>query len=160
MRNKKDCKKYGLAITNYVLGEKINVTPGELFSHLLVCKKCREELFDWQNNIAVLGAEEYHNRPEVKKETESLIRKLKKELTSQPRPGKKPINTKLEITSAAEKIYNCVKTNGKIALPVIRQKTGLIDYPFYEAVGSLVIKEKLILIKDKNNRPTHLSPRA
>lgn len=157
-----DCEKYGIAITNYALDEKLNMSRQELFNHLLKCKKCREELFDWQNSIAVLRAEEYHNRPEVKKKTEELIRELKKEMIKSTPP---PTDIKVEIDSAAEAIYKFVKdyTGGssdkKVAIPMIRNETGLVDYPFYEAMGVLTINEKVTYTKDKDNRPSYVSPR-
>jgi len=68
-------------------------------------------------------------------------------------------SAKWEIDSAAEKIHNFVKAytgsrrDKKVAIPVIRKGTGFVDYPFYEAMGSLVTNEKFILTKDKDNRP-------
>jgi len=62
------------------------------------------------------------------------------------------IDTEKIIGSAAEKIYQCLKTNGPICIPELRQKTGILDYPFYEAIGRLD-REKKITIKGFNNQP-------
>lgn len=78
------CEKYELAITNYVLGEKIQMLKGELFNHLRTCPNCRADLKDWQATHSVMRAEAYDSKPEVKARSEAFIKKL----VNQPLPDR------------------------------------------------------------------------
>jgi hypothetical protein len=82
MAKKNNCEKYGLAITNYVLGEKMPMPKEELFDHLKTCAKCRADLADWENNYAVLQARQSDSKPEVRKQWEEFLKNL-----GQPAPG-------------------------------------------------------------------------
>ena len=160
---KNSCKKYELAITNFVLGEETKIPREELINHLRVCANCREDIKEWRATYAVMRAKEYDSRPEVKEKWDNFLKELTAgKLTSKPaRQSALEVATdaKREIDSAAEKIHNFVKAytgsrrDKKVAIPVIRKGTGFVDYPFYEAMGSLVTNEKLTLTKDKDNKP-------
>ena len=80
--------------------------------------------------------------------SKALIRQLKQELTGQPLPGERLIDTKLVIGSAAGRLYNILKENGKVAIPTIIQKTGLKEYYVHQAIGWLACQEKVRLSKD------------
>jgi len=165
MLNKKKaigCKDYGIAITNYVLGEDLGMPVEELYTHLRNCKKCLDELIDWRDTYAVMRSEAYHKKPETQKKFQELLEKIKnlpvteaEPLLSQP--TETPINVEWEIGSAAGKIYDFLKGNGKVFIPVLRDKTGLVNYPFYEAIGWLAREEKVTLTKDKDGKPEYVS---
>jgi len=140
------CKKYGLAITDYVLGEKMDITKEELIDHLRACAKCRSDLKNWQATYAVMRAKEYDSRPEVKARMESFI----KELVNQPIPGEKPIDVKWELGSAAGKIYRVLEENGKVSIAVIKEKTGLKDYHLHQGIGWLAAQGKIQMSRDEH----------
>ncbi len=149
---KTKCKRYAQAITDYVLGEEIDMPKEELMGHLKECAKCQQEATNWQDFQNALRVKEYHARPEVKEKWDRFI----SELTS-PAPAKAPSDARADIDSATEKIYQCLKANDKIAIPVLRKETELMDYPFYEAMGVLITNRKVIVDKDKDNRPAYVS---
>jgi len=152
MKKKTKCKRYAQAITDYVLGEEIDMPKEELMGHLKECAQCRQEATNWQDFQNALRVKEYHARPEVKEKWDRFI----SELTS-PAPAcvptdvgtGRPIDAKGEITLAAGKIYDYLKRTGKVPRPVLREETGLRGEPFYETIGWLVMTEKVLLYEDK-----------
>ena len=77
METKKDvCTKYDLAITDYVLGEEMDITEAQLAKHLKTCKKCRADLADWQDSVALLRAEAYAQKPKTKERFKALMKKI------------------------------------------------------------------------------------
>lgn len=155
------CKRYAQAITDYVLGEEIDVPKEELTAHLNECTQCREELTNWQDFQDMLRVKEYHNRPEVKEKWDRFIG----ELVSQPiqssthpdRIGTKlppVIDTERIVGLAAGGIYDCLKKNGPIPLTRIRKNTGLEGYPFYEALGWLN-REKKVIVRGRDEQPEY-----
>lgn len=163
MKGKNNCEKYGIAITNYALDEEMNVSRQELFNHLLRCKQCREELFDWQNNIAVLRAEEYHNNQEVKNKTEELIRELRKEMIKsmpviEPLPGEQVLDHDEDIGNAARKLWYYLAQNGKIKLNDLKRKAKLPVDIFHQALGWLARGNQIHRTRVKNATFTYLAP--
>ncbi|MFH1226733.1 MAG: winged helix-turn-helix domain-containing protein [Planctomycetota bacterium] len=155
------CEKYELAITNYVLGEQMNISDDELFNHLRQCKKCREHLYDWQNTYAAMRTKEYFSRPETKKKMADMIENVKKEVlsaTSIPTNKKKLVDVKWEIGSAAGKIYNILKESGELPIPALVAKTGLKEYHVQQAVGWLAGQEKILLHRDDKTAYVSLNP--
>lgn len=170
-----NCKRYAQAITNSVIGEKIDVTKEELAQHLRKCPKCQKEASNWQDVCDFIRVKEYHARPEVKAKWDNFLNELTAcptpsfrragKLTSKPATATARVirDAKWEIISAAEKIHDFVKdyANGdltkKVAYPVIREETGFRDYPFHEAMSHLVTNDKLILTKGKDNRPEYVA---
>jgi len=155
---KNKCQKYEKAITHYVTGEEMGMTKKELFEHLKGCKNCRRDLTEWQDTYAVMCAESFSKTPQgqakMQKDLTALKEMMKK--TSLPieksipaRPAKAGGDTKWEIKSAAERIYQVLKENGKTPIPVLRKKAELFDFPFYEALGALADQGRAILHKDK-----------
>jgi len=159
------CDKYAISITNYVLGEKIDVPEAELAEHLKSCEKCRAEFTDWQNVYATLRTEAYHKKPEVKAKWEKFI----KELVNQPasldfsalpppcRIGKVDETQRKALEEAKKKIFlasgklcQFLKTNGPTPLMKLRKGTGLISDPFYETMGWLTMNEIVVPTSGKN----------
>jgi len=147
------CQKYGIAITDYVLGEPMDISYEELLNHLKECAACRKDFADWRSTYAALKTEAYHKTPEAKKRYAELLEKIKN-LPASPAggpaaPKDKPIDDELVLGSAAEKVYNALKGNGKIAYPVLREKAGLKGEPFYEASGWLAKEKKIRRTRDE-----------
>lgn len=174
IKAKNPCKKYELAVTDYVLGQAMKMPKEELWEHLKTCKNCRRDFADWQDTYTVMKTEAYYNKPEgkqkMKESFEALKRRMAPPVKNEARLTEKPVgqasvptDAKWEIGSAAETIYNFVKdstgssSDKNIAIRVIRKRTDLVNYPFYEAMGSLVTNEKVTLIKDKDNRPEYVA---
>lgn len=148
------CKKYGMAITNYVLGEKIDVPEDELFNHLRQCKQCRDEISNWQDFNAVLSTDQYHSRPEVIEKWNRFIRAM----TNQPerfadvKPGEKVIlDDNKDIGKSAGMLWNMLGKYGKTPVIQLPFKAGLTFDIAYGAMGWLA-KEKKIhrIIEEKN----------
>jgi len=144
MKNHK-CDKYEIAITDYVLGEEMDITKQELLEHLRSCEKCLKDLSNWQNIYGTLRTEAYHNRPEVKAKWEAFI----KEVTSKPLAeikkiaGEKAVNTDVVVGGAAGAIWRVVAYNGKIAMLNLKQETKLPDKTFERAIGWLLREDKV-----------------
>ena len=139
------CEKYELAITNYVIGEKIDIPQTELFEHLAKCRSCQDDLRNWRATYATMRAKEYDSRPEVKQKNEAFI----KELVYQNNGTKRtPIDFKWDAGSAAGKVYNALKGNGELPIPVLVQKTGLKEYNIHQAIGWLAKEGKIQGNKD------------
>ena len=153
--NANPCEKYELAITNYAMGEDMPISKDELFEHLRNCVKCRADLVDWQDTYASWRTEATVSQPEAKKRMDVLIEQFK----SSAQVEKAPTDVKVEIDSAAGKIQKVLKTHGETPIQELRQKTGLVDYPFYEAMSWLVMNDKAVYTKDQDNRPSYVSPR-
>jgi len=157
MKNK--CKKYGIAITDFVLGEEMDITRKELFNHLRKCADCRADLSNWQTTYAALRTEAYHKTPEAKKRMEELWEKIKN-LPASPSHSELPplcLGVKVDETQrkaleeakkkiflASGKVCQFLKINGATPLMELRQGTGLINKPFYETMGWLTMNEIVV----------------
>ena len=60
---KDPCEEYGLAITNFVIGEKMNMTKERLFEHLRQCQKCQDDLRNWKATHAAMRATALDSSP-------------------------------------------------------------------------------------------------
>ena len=67
-------------------------------------------------------------------------------------------DTDWEIGLAAREIYNCLKANGPIPIPLVRMKTRLTDYPFRESVGWLAREGKIAILGDPKTGYASLNP--
>jgi hypothetical protein len=171
-----NCKEFEMDLTDYVMGETTFLTKEKqeaLFEHLRKCDQCRAELWNWKEVLAMMKTKSAMAKPEHQKKINELIKRLHEEtdksadspansgkmpVASETQLAKNNITTKWEIGSAAGKIYNCLKANGPaMPIPLIREKTGLWDFPFYEAVGWLAKEEKVTLTKDKDGKPAYAS---
>ncbi|MDI6788802.1 MAG: winged helix-turn-helix domain-containing protein [Planctomycetota bacterium] len=156
---KKDpCEKYGLAITNYVLSEDMGMTKEELFEHLKGCKNCRKDLTEWRDTVTVMRMETFSKTQEGKAKMHQDLTKLKERIKTEvvepsvPTTLPPPINSEKIVGTAAGQIYNCLKGNGPMPIPVLKVKTKLEDYPFYGAMGWLD-REGKIIVRGIGNQP-------
>jgi len=166
--NKKDkaknpCEKYELAITDFVMGREMKMPKEELLEHLKTCKNCRRDLTDWQDTYTVMKTEAYYNTSEGKKKMKDSFEALKRKMAGVekeiPKTLPPVIDTKWLVGSAAGKILDCLRKNGFVmAIPELRHKTGLVDYPFYEGIGWLD-REKKVIVRGHNNQPEYVELR-
>jgi hypothetical protein len=152
---KDKCEKYGIAITNYVLGEDLRMPQEELMAHLRECKSCLNELETWQDQYALMRTEAYHSKPENKAKMAKMLGNLKKQvfgINAVCTAGKDEtvINTEWEIGSAAGEIYRYVEKKGKSSTIQIIKDTNLNLSLVDQGIGWLA-KEKKICVSYKDN---------
>ena len=124
----------------------MDISRNELFEHLKICPKCRQDLKDWKVTYGILRAKAYNQKPEVKIRLQELL-----DLSSYhiAKGGNKIIiDVKWEIGSAAGKVYKLLEANGEMPISVIIEKTGLKEYHVQQAIGWLAGQEKIIITKD------------
>jgi len=140
-----ECKKYGIAITNFVLGEDLRMPPAELYHHLRDCPKCRAELEDWQAVYATMRTEAYHKTPEAKQKYQELLEKIRQ----LPGPvSRRPIDFDTQVGDAAGAIWRLLAKNGEARIDELPKQVNLPDYLVLEAVGWLARENKLMGFKD------------
>jgi len=145
---KDKCEKYGIAITNYVLGEDLGMPQEELFAHLRECKQCLNELIDWQDKYALMRTEAYHAKPENEEKMKKMFENLKKQVfgvntTCTVSKGETLINTEWEIGSAAGTIYRYVEVKGKSSTIQIIRDTNLNLSLMDQGIGWLAHEKKI-----------------
>jgi len=154
----KQCEKYKLDLLDYATGETTFLTKEkqeQLFDHLRKCAACRKNLYGYESIYALAITEAHTQQPEFRKRMDALIEQFQSSAPAKPAST----DVKTEIDTAAGKIREVLKTHGETPIPDLRQKTGLVNYPFYEAMSWLVMNDKAIYTKDQDNRPIHVSPR-
>jgi len=147
------CKKYELAITNFVLGEETKIPREELINHLRVCANCQEDLKEWRATYAVMRAKEYDSRPEVKEKWDNFL----KELTA----GKLTSKEKAPVTTC----QNHISPKGKIVsveelfsgqTGIVRKtigKHGIVNFDELPAKSNLppgIAYGAMVLLAQKN----------
>jgi len=171
----KKCNLFALDLMHLSTNELNEIKDlSDLKSHLKECKNCQKKL----KKLIDVDVFTFLARPrseKFKRGMAKLSERIKAESVRLRSPKSKPIpsagsgvskaepltDAKTEIISAAGKIYDFVKdyTNGdptkKVAYPVIRDRTGYRDWPFYEAMSNLITNDKLTVDKGKENRPAY-----
>ena len=162
---KNDCEKYELAITNFVLGEKMNIPEAELFNHLAKCKSCQGDLRNWRTTHAMLCAKEYDSRPEVKAKNEAFIKNLVYGKQDKPTithpditPGRVLIDIKNEVKQDVKTVYSILKTHGELPLPSIVEKANLKEYRVRNAICCMGLNDMVLLSKDNKTAYAKLQP--
>jgi len=158
---REDCKKYELAITNYVLGQALKVPKETLWEHLKTCRACRRDFADWQDTYEVMKTEAYYNTPAGQQKMKESFQALKKRMTppqSVGVPGRIPIDIRGNIKQTARTLYDLLKTNGETSVPVLVEKTRLKEYYIQQAIGWLGGNEKITLAKDDKTAYVRLLP--
>jgi hypothetical protein len=146
----KKCKSFAIDLMHFSANEVKEIKDlTALLEHIKECSACCEKL----DKLRAVNTFSFLTKPRSAKYQDKM-NKLIQRIRSESRSGN---NTKSEIEQAAGKIYKCLKSNGKMPIQVIRKKTGLVDFPFYEAMGVLVTNEKVNLTKDKDGRPAYVS---
>jgi len=160
---KNNCKRYGQAITDYVLGEEIDCPKEELMSHLKACAKCRAELTNWQDFQNALRVKEHHSRPEVKEKWDRFIRELVS--PSQPaESGRAPaehrgiLNIEEKVGAPAGILYQALARNGEVKIEHLPQITELPPPKAYSAFGWLACQKKVVMRQDDKGTYVALTP--
>jgi len=170
---KNECEKYELAITNFVLGEKMNISESELFNHLAKCKNCQGDLRNWRATHAVLCAKEYDSKPEIKQRNEAFIKNLvygkhgESPKTTGPVAGKPElpgnrilIDIKSQVMQDTKTLYNILKTDGEQSLPILVKKSNLKEYRVKNAICCMGIHDMVVVSKDDKTAYVKLQPGA
>jgi len=174
------CKDFSLDLmhlsTNEI--EEIKDLPA-LKEHIKKCPACRKKLGELRD-VDVFSFLAKPRSPEYQAKMNKLLERVKSEsgksevsrpVTSEPVRPKvvtgsypalvglpPPRDTDWEIGLAAREIYNCLKTNGPIPIPLVRMKTRLTDYPFRESVGWLAREGKIAILGDPKTGYASLNP--
>lgn len=124
MKGKSGCEQYGLAITDYILDEEMDITKEELFNHLASCENCRNDLANWRETYAAMRNKAYLEKPETKKKYDEMLNRVKsasggldRVKSSQCRPDAKlpdgvDININLEYGWYAGTLWQHLAANG------------------------------------------------
>ncbi|MFH1230365.1 MAG: winged helix-turn-helix domain-containing protein [Planctomycetota bacterium] len=150
------CKDYEMDLMHKASGEVDYIKDKDaLEQHLKGCSVCQKALKGFIEVDTFAAATRQPSKQFQEKMAD--LRQRAQKGTPPLQPGQK-IDVKWEIDSAAGKIYNCLKANGPaMPIPLIREKTELFNYPFYEAMGWLAGQEKITFTKDKNGKPDYAS---
>ncbi len=167
------CEKYELAITNYVLGEKIDIPQQELFNHLAQCPSCQGDLRNWRATYATMRAKEYDAKPEVKQRTKAFIHEL---VTSKPIPAEarlpksqrdvgqvKPLPDEVildpeeNIGYFAGVVWHHLARNGRVKEGELRRKVKLPVKTFDRAIGWLAGEKKIHQTRVKQTAYVYLN---
>lgn len=154
----KTCKDYEMDLMHQASGEVQYIKDKEaLEKHLKGCSVCRKVLkgFLEVDTFAAVTRE-------PSKEFKDKIADLRQRSRNACLPDRQaatatlppPIDTEKIVGLAAGRIYECLKKSGPMPLPMLRQNTGLVDYPFYEAMGWLD-REKKIVVRGKPDQPEY-----
>ena len=76
------CEKYGIAITDYILGEEMDIPREELFTHLAACEHCRKDLANWRDTYSAMRNKAYMEKPETKKKYQEMLARIKSSASS------------------------------------------------------------------------------
>ncbi|MBI4712087.1 MAG: winged helix-turn-helix domain-containing protein, partial [Planctomycetes bacterium] len=157
---KNACEKYGIAITNYVLGEDLRMPKEELLAHLKQCAKCHAELLDWQNTYAAMRTKSYHDKPEVKVKWAKFIQELVNspvQCESMLPPGAKDVNIDDEYGLPAGHIWHLLGKEGPTRIDEIPKKTNHHPETAKYATGWLMGQNKVCMKEFQNARYIYLN---
>ncbi|MBI4834234.1 MAG: winged helix-turn-helix domain-containing protein [Planctomycetes bacterium] len=146
------CAKYELAITNYVMGEKIDIPQEELFNHLAKCKNCQDDLRNWRATYATMCAREYDSKPEVKQRNEAFIKGLVYGQASNKERGKVDLDN--AIGDTAGKIWRFLNEHGPTSLAELPEKVKAEPYITILSTGWLKRENKVYF--DQSKIPPHV----
>jgi hypothetical protein len=154
------CEKYELAITNYVMGEKIDMPQQALFDHLAQCPSCQGDLRNWKATYATLCAREYDARPEVQQRTKAFIKELVRHRPTSDRPDitRGELNLDEKVGEPAGILWQTLAQNGEVNILDLPQVSKLEPPKAYSAFGWLACEKKVRLRKDAKTTYVSLTP--
>jgi len=149
---KKQCKEFELDLTDYVMGETTFLTTEKqekLFEHLRQCAKCRDQLWNWKEVIAVMKTRSAMEKPEHQQKINKLIERLHQESARLPitMPGV-PVNLKQEVKQTAREVFDLLGQNRVMSIPEIIEETKRREYTVQQAIGWLGVTDKIIVSRD------------
>ena len=156
-----DCEKYGIAITDYILGEEMDITPAELFKHVANCAHCHKDLINWRDTYAAMSNQAYLEKPEVKQKYQQMLESIKrgKACSTVGLPqGEKLIDIQWEIGHPAGTIWNLLGKYGKMKLDELAKQSNLNPVIFERAIGWLANENKICMSEAKGATYVYLTP--
>ena len=163
------CKKYAQAITDYVLGEEIDVPKEELMTHLKECAKCRLEATNWQDFQNAVRVKEYHARPEVKAKWDNFLNELTAgKLTSKKEapvpicqnhisPKGKIVSVEELFSGETDTVRETVDKHGIVNFDDLPAKSNLPPGIAYGAMVLLAQKNELCIVEHKDHMDLYLA---
>jgi len=146
-KDKNKCEKYELAITDYILGEEMDITREELLNHLATCDNCQKDLTNWRETYAAMRNKAYMEKPETKKKYQEMLERIKSS-SCEKVPGK-DVNINTKIGAPAGVIWRYLATNGWINVDELPKKTNLNKEIVHEAIGWLGKEGKILMTEEK-----------
>ena len=156
----KTCKDYEMDLMHKASGELQYIKDkAALEQHLKGCPVCQKTLKGFLEVDTFAAVTREPSKGFQDKMADLRERSKKGPPCLSNRPSIKvnlppPIDTVTIVGTAAKKIYECLKTSGPLPLPALRQHTGLMDYPFYEALDRLDCEHKVI-IRGRPDQPQY-----
>jgi len=153
------CEKYRLDMADYATGDRSFLSPDkekEVIQHLKECKACREAFLDYEDIYATSVTESHFAKPETQKKYAELLERIKG--SGAGKTIKVLIDIKQDIKQTARTVYDLLKTNGEMSIPVLVEKTRLKEYYIQQAIGWLGGNEKITLAKDDKTAYVRLLP--
>lgn len=149
---KNNCEKYGIAITDYILGEEMNISREELFNHLATCDKCRNDLTNWRDTYAAMRNKAYLEKPETKKKYNEMLERIKSSQCCSD--GKLPdgvdININLEYGWYAGTLWHHLGEYGPTKVEDVPAKIK-VDADKVKYVTGWLMGEKKVCMKQVKN---------
>ncbi|MFA5795163.1 MAG: winged helix-turn-helix domain-containing protein [Candidatus Brocadiia bacterium] len=161
MAKKSKCEKYGMAITDYILGEQMDMPESELFSHVANCDNCRKDLVNWRNTYAAMKNKAYLEKPEVQQKYRHMLESIKqgKACPEANLPkDEKLIDIQWEIGHPAGTIWNHLAKHGKMTMEELVGKSSLKPIIFERAIGWLAKENKICMTQAKDAVYVYLTP--
>lgn len=162
-RNKADCEKYQLDLTDYVTGDMTFLTKQKqqkLFAHLRKCQTCRQDFFDWEETFGVLATKEHHAKPKTQKRMNTLIEQFKSAPVKTIK-GKPVLDNETEIGTPAGAVWRYLAKNGWVKVNDLTKnlrRTDKIDPDKTKfAVGWLLRENKAYYTKTKQDTLVYLA---
>ena len=160
MGNEKNkCEKYGLAITDYILGEEMDMPKEELFNHLASCESCRKDLENWRETYSVMRNKTYMEKPETKQKYQEMLARIK---TSSCDTGKQltngvDININKEYGWHAGILWSHLGENGPTKVEEIPAKIKLDTDKARVVTGWLMGEKKVCMKQVKQDKYIYLT---
>ena len=156
----KTCKDYEIDLMHKASGEVQYIKDKKgLEQHLKGCPVCQKTLkgFLEVDTFAAVTREPskgFQARiADLRQRSEKSAQCMPNQASSQANLPPQ-IDTETIVGLAAGQIYEYLKTNGPSHILVLRKHTGLLNYPFYEAMGWLD-REKKVIVRGKPNQPEY-----
>jgi hypothetical protein len=172
-KNEDPCAKYGIAITDYILGEQMDIPQAELFNHVANCANCRKDMLNWRNTYSAMRNEAYLKKPEVQEKYKQMLESIKRgksadspalmrgesSCTTAPLPeNEKLIDTEWEIGHYAGELHKLLGQTGKVAVDQIIRQTEFDRILVERLIGWLAAERKICITTDNKAEYIYLKP--
>lgn len=153
------CEKYGLAITDYILGAEMDMPREELFNHLASCESCRKDLANWRDTYSAMRNKAYMEKPEIKKKYQEMLERIKSSQCSSVDKiqGGTDININMEYGWHAGILWRHLGEYGPTKVEEIPAKINLDTDKARVVTGWLMGEKKVCLKQVKNAEYIYLT---